>query len=166
MITVNASFAVLREGGQTDDWAHVQLNYERVRVVLHCSLLVAGGGPRSVLHGTRGSWTKHGADVQERQLVDGMPPDDPRFGIDPDESIMIDGATGVRTTIPSPRGDQRMYYVGIRDAILGKQQAHITTADAVAVMALLETSFESGRLGQVLPLPLTPEEVRAWHQRN
>jgi hypothetical protein len=95
-----------------------------------------------------------------------MRPDDPRFGIDPDESIMIDGATGIRTTIPSPRGDQRMYYVGIRDAILGKQQAYISTADAVAVMAILETSFESGRRGQALPLPLTPEEIDAWHRHN
>jgi predicted dehydrogenase len=164
--TVHASFAILREGGQTDDWAHVQLNYERVRVILHCSLLVAGGGPRSVLHGTRGSWMKYGADVQERQLVEGMRPDEPRFGIDPDESIMIDGTTGAKTTIPSPRGDQRQYYFGIRDAILGKERAHITTADAVAVMAILETSFESGRRGQALPLSLTPEEIDAWHRHN
>jgi predicted dehydrogenase len=164
--TVNANFAILREGGQTDDWAHVQLNYDRVQVILHCSLLVAGGGPRSVLHGTRGSWMKYGADVQERQLVEGLRPDDPAFGLDPDESISIDGATGTKTMIPSPRGDQRMYYVGIRDAILGKRQAHITAADAVAVMAILETSFESGSRGQALPLPLTPEEISAWHQRG
>jgi len=164
--TVNASFAVLREGGQTDDWAHVQLNYDRVRVILHCSLLVAGGGPRSVLHGTRGSWMKYGADTQERQLVEGLLPDDSAFGLDPDESILIDGATGTRTTIPSPRGDQRMYYVGIRDAILGGQRPYIATADAVAVMAILETTFESGLRGQALPLPLTAEEIGAWHQCN
>jgi hypothetical protein len=95
-----------------------------------------------------------------------MHPDDPGFGLDPDESIMIDGTTGTRITVPSPRGDQRMYYVGIRDAILGKRQAHITTAEAVAVMAILETSFESGRRGQALPLPLTPEEIGAWNQHN
>jgi predicted dehydrogenase len=162
--SVSASFATLREGGQTDDWAHVQLNYDRLRVILHCSLLVAGGGPRAVLHGTRGSWRKYGADVQERQLVEGMLPDDPAFGLDPDESIFIDGATGTRATIPSPRGDQRMYYVGIRDAILGERQAFITAADAVAVMAILETTFESGLRGQVLPLPLTAEEIASWHR--
>jgi len=164
--TVHANFAILREGGQTDDWAHVQLNYDRVRVILHCSLLVAGAGPRSALHGTRGSWMKYGADVQERQLVEGLLPDDPTFGLDPDESILIDGATGTRTTIPSPRGDQRMYYVGIRDAILGGQRPYIATADAVAVMAILETTFDSGLRGQALPLPLTAEEIGAWHQCN
>jgi predicted dehydrogenase len=162
--SVSASFAILRESGQTDDWAHVQLNYDRLRVILHSSLLVAGGGPRAALHGTRGSWMKFGADVQERQLVEGMRPDDPAFGLDPDDSIFIDGATGTRTPIPSPRGDQRQYYVGIRDAIRGDRQPFLTAADAVAVMAILETSFESGARGQVLPLPLTPLEIAAWHR--
>jgi predicted dehydrogenase len=165
--SVSASFAILRETGQTDDWAHVQLNYDRLRVILHCSLLVAGGSPRAVLHGTRGSWMKYGADVQERQLVEGMRPDDPAFGIDPDDSIFIDGATGTRTLIPSPRGDQRQYYIGIRDAILGDRQPFIPAADAVAVMAILETTFESSVRGQVLPLPLTHEEheeITALHR--
>jgi predicted dehydrogenase len=164
--SVSASFAILREGGQTDDWAHVQLNYDRLRVVLHCSLLVSGGGPRSVLHGTGGSWMKYGADVQERQLVAGMLPSDPAFGIDPDQATLIDGETGTRTSIPSPRGDQRMYYVGIRDAILGKRPPFISGADAVVVMAILETSFESGARGQVLPLSLTPEETSVWKEQQ
>src|SRR3984957_11626440 len=66
--SVNASFGILREGGQTDDWAHIQLNYDHLRVILHASLLVSGGGARSILHGTHASWAKYGADVQESQL--------------------------------------------------------------------------------------------------
>ncbi len=164
---MKASFGTLRAGGQTDDWAHVQLNYkqngrDRLRVLLHSSLLVAGGGPRSVLHGTLGSWMKHGADVQERQLMDGMLPDDAAFGLDPDPGILVDGATGLRTPIPAPRGNQREYYAGIRDAILEQRAASIAARDAIAVMAILETSFESGARGQVLPLPLTAEELAEW----
>jgi predicted dehydrogenase len=164
--SVNASFAILREGGQTDDWAHVQLNYDRLRVVLHCSLLVAGGGPRSLLHGTRGSWMKYGADVQERQLVAGMLPDDPAFGMDPDEATLINGETGARTSIPSPRGDQRTYYVGIRNAIFDQRPPFISGADALVAMAILETSFESAARGQVLSLPLTTDEISAWKEQQ
>lgn len=160
--SVNASFGILREGGLTNDWAHVQLNYDRLRVILHASLLVSGGGPRSVLHGTRGSWAKFGADVQERQLMNGMLPDDPAFGYDPNPGIFYDGATGQQTEMPSPRGDQRGYYAGIRDAIRGECPPPVATKDAVAVMAILETSFESGSRGQVLPLPLTADERAAW----
>jgi predicted dehydrogenase len=159
---VNASFGILRNGGRTDDWAHIQLIYDRMRVVLHASLLVSGGGPRSVLHGTQGSWAKFGGDVQESQLISGMLPNDPAFGYDPNPGIVYDGATGTQTEVPTPAGNQREYYVGIRDAILGKCPVPIPVKDAVAGMAILETSFESGARGQVLPLPLTAEELAEW----
>jgi predicted dehydrogenase len=55
-----------------------------------------------------------------------------------------------------------MYYIGIRDAIRSGQPAPIPAKDAVAVMAILETSFESAARGQVLPLPLTLEERAEW----
>lgn len=165
---VNASFSILRDSGATDDWAHIQLIYEaeRLRVILHSSLLVSGGGPRSTLHGTRASWVKFGADVQEPQLVSGMLPDDPSFGIDANPGVLINGETGAREEIAVPRGDQRQYYVDIRDAIQDHRLPLITAKDAVAVMAILETSFRSGEKGRVLPLPLTAAEVTEWTDGN
>lgn len=165
--SVNASFAILRPGGQTDDWAHVQLNYDKLRVILHASLLVSwglgsGGGPRSALHGTRASWAKFGGDVQEEQLMAGMLPNEPDFGMDADPGILYDGATGERTEIPAPMGDQRPYYAGVRDAILEGRPAPISGEHGVAVMAILEASFESGARGQVMPIPLTVEERARW----
>jgi predicted dehydrogenase len=169
--SVNANFAIQREGGQTDDWAHVQLNYDRLRVVMQASLLVAwgngaSGGPRSALHGTRASWAKFGGDGQEAQLIAGILPDAPGFGVDDDPGILYDGATGEETKIPAPVGDQRPYYAGVRDAILERRPPPISGEHGVAVMAILEASFESGRLGQVLPIPLTPEERAAWELAN
>jgi predicted dehydrogenase len=160
--SVNASFAILRDGGQTDDWAHVQLNYDRLRVILHSSLLVSGGGPRSVLHGTRASWAKFGGDVQEAQLMAGMLPDEPGFGVDPDPGIVYDSASGEKTEVPVPVGDQRPYYAGVRDAILEGRPAPISGEHGVAVMAILEASFASGAEGRVLPIPLTPGERARW----
>jgi predicted dehydrogenase len=160
--SVNANFGILREGGQTDDWAHIQLNYDRLRVILHASLLVSGGVARTLLHGTRASWAKYGADVQEKQMVAGMKPGEQGFGYDPDSGILYDGATGEQTRTPTPVGCQQMYYIGIRDAIRSGQPAPIPAKDAVAVMAILETSFESAARGQVLPLPLTLEERAEW----
>ena len=159
---VNASFGTLRQGSQTDDWAHIQLIYDQMRVILHSSLLVAGGGPRTLLHGTKASWMKYGADVQEAQLIAGMDPNNPAFGIDPDPGILIDGPSGSRTEIPAPVGDQRRYYTDIQQAIVNQRKPAITARDAVAVMAVLETSFKSGASGQVLPLPLTDEELADW----
>ncbi|HEX6773584.1 MAG TPA: oxidoreductase, partial [Acidobacteriaceae bacterium] len=71
-------------------------------------------------------------------------------------------ATGAREQVPAPKGDQRQYYVDIRDAIQNRRSPKITAKDAIAVMAILETSFRSGGEGRVLPLPLTQEEIAEW----
>ncbi|WP_260705151.1 oxidoreductase [Edaphobacter flagellatus] len=160
--SVSGSFAMLREGGMTDDWAHIQLFYDRMRIVLHASLLVSGGGPRLVLHGTKGSWAKFGQDVQEVQLQSGMSPLDSAFGIDPTPCFLYDGATGEKTEIPSPQANQLEYYFEIRDAILHGKSAPVSVRDAVTTMAILEVSFQSGSSGKVLPIPLTIEESAEW----
>jgi predicted dehydrogenase len=160
--SINASFAVLRKGGETDDWAHVQLNYKSLRVILHASLLVSGGVPRSVLHGTLGSWAKFGADVQEKQLVAGVLPGSVGFGYDPDPGIFYEGATGKQTKIPAPAANQADYYFGIREALWGRQPNPVPPEQASAVMSMLETSFQSGVKGQVLPLQLTGKEREAF----
>jgi predicted dehydrogenase len=160
--TIFASFAVQRKGGETDDWAHVQLNYRSLRVILHVSLLVSGGVPRSVLHGTLGSWAKFGADVQEKQLVAGMLPGSPGFGHDRDPGIFYEGATGKQTTIPAPAANQAGYYQGIRDALWGRQPNPVPPEQASAVMAMLDTSFQSGAPGRALPLQLTSKERAAF----
>jgi predicted dehydrogenase len=105
---------------------------------------------------------KYGLDTQEAQLKADMSPNDPAYGIDPTPCLLFDGDTGSCTEIPSPRGDQRAYYSGVRDAILQGGPAPVTARDAVAVMAILETSFASGASGQLLPLPLTPSELAEW----
>ena len=160
--TVTANFGIMREGGLTDDWAHVVMTYPTMRVVLNATLIAAGGGPRTTVHGTKASWMKYGADVQEPQLQAGMSPLDDRFGVDPEPGVLVDGATGDRTEIPAPRGLQQGYYAGVRDAILSGGAPFLSGKDAVAVMAILETTFESGRVGRTLGLPLTEAEVAEW----
>lgn len=160
--SINASLATLRKGGQTDDWAHVQLNYAGAKVILHTSLLVSAGGPRSALHGTLGSWMKYGADVQEKQLIAGIRPGSPEFGVDPDPGILVDGGTGRRTELPAPIGDESKYYSGVRDALWGKAPNPVPPMKALAVMAVLEQSFESAAAGRVLPFEFTAQERLAW----
>jgi predicted dehydrogenase len=159
---VSANFATLRPGGQTEDWAHVQLIYDRLRVVLHASLLASGGVPRSIIHGTQASWVKYGMDTQESHLKSGMSPVDPRFGQDPTPCVIFDGASGTRSEVASPVGNQRMYYVTLRDSILQSLAPPVLVRDAIAVMAILEASFESGRTGHLLPIPLNQREQLEW----
>lgn len=77
---VSADLAALRRGGRSDDHAHVVLHYPHARAVLRASMVVAGGAPRFLVHGTGGSLAKHGIDPQEAQLGAGMRPGDAGWG--------------------------------------------------------------------------------------
>ena len=151
--TVFAQLAVQREGGETDDWAHVLLAYKKTRVILHATLLAAGGGmPRTVVHGTRGSWAKFGGDLQETRLKGGMHPNAPGFGEDLDPGWFYEGPGIAPRSIPAPGANQRDYYVAIREAISGRAPNPVPPSEAVAVMAVLQTCFESARRGAALPV--------------
>ena len=81
---VQANFLLQRPGAQAVDWAHAILSYPKHRVVLHASMIAAGGSPRFLVHGDKGSLVKHGIDQQEAQLLDGMQPGAPGWGVDLD----------------------------------------------------------------------------------
>lgn len=163
--TLQAGLAALRPGALSDDWAHVVLNYETRRVVLHASMLVAGGSMRFVAHGTHGSVVKPRIDPQETQMLAGMKPGDAGWGKDDDALLLYPGDAPVQT-IPSPRGDQRLYYAGIRDAIRSVAPSPVTDAQALAVMAVLEAGVESARTGRVVAPSLDDEERESFGQAN
>jgi predicted dehydrogenase len=163
---IQATLLNQRPSAEVDDWFHVQFDYGRLRVILHASNLVAGGVPHLTIHGTQGSWLKYSADVQETQLRSGMIPGDPGWGVDPRPGVFYNGADGTVTEVPLPQGDQRQYYSGIRDAIRNQVPNPVPPAQAIAVMAVLETAIESSAKGQWVSLPLTEQERAAYGFRK
>ncbi len=154
--TITANLATQRAGGQTDDYAHVLLTFGTTRVILNATLLAAGGGaPRTVVHGTLGSWSKFGGDLQESRLQAGVRPDAPGFGDDPSPGLLYLTPGTPPTETPAPGANQLDFYVAIHEALRGRGPNPVTAQEAVAVMAVLETTFESARLGLTLPLPAT-----------
>lgn len=150
--SVQADLAIMRKGGQTDDWGHAILHYPNMRAVLHASLLVSGGVARETLHGTQATWIKRGLDTQEAQLQQGMTPYSEGFGVDPDDAVLYDGATGAQTPMPVPAGCQQLFYEGMRDAIWNNTLPPVTIDEAIDVMEVLMGCYESARTGCTVPL--------------
>lgn len=72
-----------REGTMVDDYAFVQLLFpNQVNVSVTVSLHVLDAQPGIVIHGTKGSFIKEFCDEQENQLMAGMPPNHPDFGLE------------------------------------------------------------------------------------
>lgn len=153
---VYADFALQRSGAQAVDYFHVLLRYERLRVILHGSALVAGGSPRFLVHGSAGSYIKHGLDTQEDALKRGQRPDGPDWGRDPrDGALTRPAPEGMQTeAVATVPGDYRVYYAGLRDAILAGAPNPVPAQEAIAVMALLELACDSAAAGRELPVSL------------
>ena len=161
---VIARLAIQRSGGEVADWAHVLLDYGSTQVILHASMLVAGGSRRFIVHGDRGSLLKACADRQESQLLAGMTPGAPGWGEDPDQLIVFDGEKAAQR-IGVPAGDYRRYYAGMRDAIAGRAPNPVLPIQALAVMAVLEAAIDSDRAGCAGLLAMSPDECASWQQQ-
>jgi predicted dehydrogenase len=155
---VMASLAAQRAGSQVDDWAHVVLEYARLRVILHASVLVAAPSPRFVVHGTDGSWVKYGVDAQERQMVAALTPGDGGTPGEMEHAVLVDGASGAQKQIPLPPGTYPEFYVRLRDAISGAGSNPVPPEQAVAVAAVIDTAIRSSAEGHAFTLPLTDTE--------
>lgn len=149
-VRVQANLARQRSGALSDDWAHAVLDYANgLRVILHANMLAAGGSPRFVVHGERGSLIKREADRQEAQLKAGIAPGTVEWGADPDAMLYYDGTSAPRAIAP-PSGDQRQYYIGIERALRKLGRNPVPPEEALAVMAVLEAAQQSAREGRVV----------------
>lgn len=148
---VIASLGTLRDGARTDDWAHVVLEYSDLRCVLHAGMLVAGGSPRFIVHGSEGSLIKHGLDPQESQLLAGLRPGVPDWGCEAVPLARHD-EEGHAHPHPVEPGSYLSFYANVAAALEGAALA-VTPEQALAVMAVVEAAAESARTGAAQPVP-------------
>ena len=138
-------------------------------LLVHCrtSYLACDNAPRFLLHGTQGSFRKHGLDPQEPALVAGarvpaegaaevwLEEDSARWGtltLAPDPA-----APEALTTqaVATERCDYRGFYTNVRDAILGRAPLAVTAEDGHHVIRLLELARQSSAEGRTLRVTLS-----------
>lgn len=162
-VALQADLMTLRNGGRSDDAFECRLRYASdLRVTLAASMLTALPGARFALHGTQGSWVKHGLDVQEDALKAGLRPDVDRpqdWGFDPLPGRLAlaqsDGSL-LAQDHPNELGRWPAYYAGVRDAILGVGRNPVPAEDALQVLWLQDLGRTSARLRQELAVTAIP----------
>ncbi len=164
--SIQATIATQRSGAKTDDFFHIVLRYRETIATLQASSLVSGGSPRFAVHGELASLVKAHADIQENQLLGGVNPRSLEWGIDPDNAVIYDGATGQQRPLESKRGDQRGFYVALREALHDRGPNPVTPHEGAAIIAIIEAALQSNlERRQVLP-EITEEERAAIESRR
>ena len=144
-IGITTDIAVQRDGGLTADYFHAVLRYDRLRVILHASTMMAAHDLRYSVHGTRGSFVKQGLDSQEDALKAGRTPGDAMWGHDqrPGTLTTVDGERTSTRIVAGDVGDYRLYYAGVRDAIRGSAPNPVPAGEALAVMKMIASGIAS-----------------------
>ncbi|HTV83101.1 MAG TPA: Gfo/Idh/MocA family oxidoreductase [Acidobacteriaceae bacterium] len=153
--TITASVRVVRDNAVVDDAWDMFLEYEKphpMSVLLRSTLMACMPGPRYVIHGTTGSFTKFGLDPQEDQIQAGMAFDAPGFGEDPASDWgELRSCSGARTRrVPTLKGDYRGYYANVRDALLGRTELAVQPEQVWRTTRLIELARESSAKGRRL----------------
>ncbi|MET4616743.1 putative dehydrogenase [Stenotrophomonas sp. 2619] len=152
---ISADLMAQRDGARSDDYFHAVLHYPRHRAIVHAGSLVAAARPRFAVHGRLGSYLKHGRDVQEDQLREGIAPGAPGWGLDPvhGQQVSVDAAGHEHTaSADNALGDYRRLYAAFRDAMLGTGAPTVSAEEALQLMRLLAAGTESARSGRRVEL--------------
>lgn len=151
---VYADLQPQRHGATAIDYAHVLLRYDRLRVILNMSHLAADSGLRFAVHGTGGSFIKHGLDSQEGQSKTGLRPGAPDWGVDPSPGALVRVVEGetVRQAVASERGDYSAFYAAVRDAMRGEVPPPVPADQALTVMRILDAGLRSANEAREITL--------------
>lgn len=167
--SVNLSLARQRGTNQADDFAHAVLDYGSLQVVMNAAVCVRTPlAARLTIHGTEASAQVPHLDCQETQILQGMTPDHPDFGINPENRITIYRGDNPKEpnviqseTLSLPRGEHIEFYRKLAKAIEDSSaQPPVHTAYAVALMHILEGAEQAAREGKHFNLELSEDEIK------
>lgn len=149
---VTADVLAQRDAAETDDYFALTLHYARARVLLSASTLIADPRPRFALHGTGGSFVKHGLDPQEARLRAGGSTgrgknDDPH-----DLRGRLTIGDAAPELVPTEPGDWTRFYAGMADAIIDNAPPPVDPADALSGLELIALARRSAAEGRTLHL--------------
>jgi scyllo-inositol 2-dehydrogenase (NADP+) len=116
------------------------------------NVLAAIRAPRMRVLGLEGAFEKHGLDVQEEALGDGMRPGDDGWGREPPEAWGTLRVGEETRTVETEPGAYEAFYAGLARAILAGGPPPVEPRDAVLGLRIIEAAFESARSEAVVPL--------------
>lgn len=141
-----------RDGAHVADNFELLLFYPYLKVTLKAGTLVKEKGATYSLLGTRGSFVKYGADVQEEALKKGkIPNQDPNWGEEPDNIWGKLNTLDEDKVIKSEPGDYRIPYQNVYNAIIQKESLLVTPQQAADVVRVIELAQQSNKEKRVVP---------------
>ncbi len=143
--SIFADLQIQRKNGQVVDYIDINLDYKSFTVKLIAGMLMKESGAKYILHGCKGSYIKHGNDPQEEQLINGIYPDNKKYGIERKANWGIlnnHNGRGAYQTLP---GTYQDFYENIYYAITANTELLVKPEEALEVIYLIEKAVQSNK---------------------
>jgi scyllo-inositol 2-dehydrogenase (NADP+) len=146
-LAISADVASERDHAEANDSFTVRLRYQGFIATLSGNCLAAVSRPHYTLRGAHGEYIKWNLDPQEALLKATGQIKEPGWGVEPEPdwgvlTTEVDGKLVNKPIEPIP-GDYRLFYAGVRDAILNNAAPPATALDAWYAARVLEWAEQS-----------------------
>ncbi len=153
---VSGVLRTVRPGSIVNDYFDITLLYDTFSVRLKSSLLVKEILPAYILHGTKGSFTKERADVQEDNLKIGLKPGSATWGIEPETACgFLNLESTGKTGIASLPGNYMEFYDDLHEALKNGNKLPVTGLDGLLVIQVIESVIESNATKKMVSMKWT-----------
>jgi len=125
------------DGADTEAFVSL-LHTSGVRTRLWMNGMAAQAGPRFHVLGSKAGYTKWGLDSQEGALAAGLPPSDPAYGIDSQDSWGVLGIDGDKESVPAEKGSYPRFYAELAAAVRGDGPLPVDPAQSLEVLRIIE----------------------------
>jgi len=154
--SVFADFRITRQNSQVEDYFEILLYYKDKRVRLKAGYFMREPVPSYIVHGTKGSFLKSRADVQEALLLKGEKPDMHNWGAEPEseQGLLHTEKSGVviREKVPTHKGNYYAFYNLVYEALTHDKPMPVTVDDGILVMQIIDAAFKSNAARKVIDL--------------
>lgn len=145
-----------RKDSLADDYFDIILFYDQLKVRLKAGNLVKELQPRFIIHGTNGSYVKHGLDAQRLTSINAENLASPDWGKEPQEQwgklhVHIQDLH-LNGQIETLNGSYQSYYEDIYHAIVHSRSPAVSAHDALDTIELIELAMLSNQKMAVLSL--------------
>lgn len=153
---VYADLDTFRPNSKVEDFFDVKLYYDTHRVILKSSYFVREALPGNIFHGTKGSFIKSKADVQEKELQAGKIPGVKDWGteLESENGLLHTEKDGeiIHRYIPTLKGNYMEFYDGIYDAIRNDKPVPVAGEEGMNVIKVIEAAIKSNKEKKLINL--------------
>jgi predicted dehydrogenase len=134
-----------REGTLVDDYAFVHLLFDnQVNAFITVSIHVLDIQPGIVIHGTKGSFIKEFCDEQENQLMAGMSPNHPDFGLELENKVgkltyIDENNKTIVERVPSQKGNFNGLFDEVYECIRNGKPFSVRNEEILEQITILNT---------------------------